>query len=103
MKLISNELLSLVDNQNQGGTSINVNVYGGTTGYGYNNPANIGQVNNLSLSNKALLSSYFKRRMFGIIYMVVVLILLVTSSVFTDMGFNIGQMIFDAVKNFLGY
>lgn len=103
MKLISNELVSLIDSQGQTGTSINVNVYGGTTGYNYTNPANIGQINNVNGGVKNLLLAYLKRRMIGVIYMVVVLMLLVTSTVFTDLGFNIGQMIFDVVKNFLGY
>lgn len=103
MKLISNELKSLINEQGQSGTSINVNVYGGTTGYDYSNPANLGQINNINGSTKNLIFAYLKRRIFAIIYIVVVLVLLLMSSVFTDLGFNIGQMIFNAIKSFLGY
>ena len=36
MKLISNELKYLVDKKNMSGTSVNVNIGGGTTGYALN-------------------------------------------------------------------
>lgn len=101
MRLISNELKSIIDSSSQQGTSVNINVYGGTTGY--NRPVNVGQINNINGGVKDLLVTYFKRRAVAVIFMVIVLMLLVTTSLFTDMGLNIGQVIFNAVSNFLGY
>ena len=103
MKLISNELVSLINAQSQTGTSVNVNVWGGTTGYDSSNPANIGQINNVQGGVKNLLVAYFKRRALGIIYLVVVLMLLVTTSITTDLGFNIGQFSIDLIKSLLGF
>ena len=96
MKLISNELSSLLSENGQQGTSINVSVSGGTVTPGY-----LGTVNNLSGNSKRnnLLKAYLKRRSLGIVYMTIVLILLLTTSLFTDLGFNIGQ----AVIEFLGF
>lgn len=48
---------------------------------------------------KKLVIEYAKRRTFGIIFSVVVLLLLVTTSVFTDLGLNIGE----AIIRFLGF
>ena len=55
------------------------------------------------MQNRKILVEYFKRRAVGIIYMVVVLILLVTTSIFTDLGFNIGEFIFEKISSFLGF
>lgn len=53
-----------------------------------------------SLNNKkVLIVNYFKARMINIIFAVFVMILLVTTSVFTDTGMNIGK----AILNFLGF
>lgn len=48
---------------------------------------------------KKLVIEYAKRRTFGIVFSVVVLLLLVTTSVFTDLGLNIGE----AIIRFLGF
>lgn len=53
-----------------------------------------------SLNNKkVLIVNYFKARLINIIFAVFVMILLVTTSVFTDAGMNIGK----AILNFLGF
>lgn len=80
MMLISNELKSIIDRQGQG------------------NQANRGSSQNMS--NRDILRTYIKRRTVGIVYMVIVLMLLLTSSFFTDTGLNIGQLIFDYVGKF---
>lgn len=103
MKLISNELKYLVDRQNMTGTSVNINVGGGTTGYAFGNGVNVGQVNNINGGVKSLLFEYFKLRAKALVFIVIVVILLIQSTVFTDFGLNIGEAIFDWVKNFLGY
>ena len=73
MVLISRELQSLIsDNEER-----------------FKNPA----------EKKKLVIEYAKRRTFGIIFSVVVLLLLVTTSVFTDLGLNIGE----AIIRFLGF
>lgn len=52
--------------------------------------------------NESIVVRYFKRRAVSIVYMVVVLMLLVTTSLFTDMGLNIGELIYKGVRSFLG-
>ena len=103
MKLISNELKYLVDKQNMSGTSVNVNIGGGTTGYAYGRGYNAGQIDNINGGVKSLIFEYFKIRAKVLVFIVVVVILLVQSTVFTDFGINIGVAIFEWVKNFLGY
>lgn len=88
---ISSELRSLVSNVQTNGQISQDRNFTATTGI------------NLMQSKKNLLVEYFKRRAVGIIYMVVVLILLVTTSIFTDLGFNIGELIFEKVSSFLGF
>ena len=92
MKLISNELQSLLQ-QNTTGTQVNMNVGGGTTGYAYGRGMNMGSVNNIQGNQKYLLTAYLKRRAWAIIITVVVIMLLLTSSIFTDFGFDIGDYI----------
>lgn len=88
---ISSELRSLVSNvQTNGQTSQDRN-FTATTG------------TNLMQNKKNLLVEYFKRRAVGIIYTVVILMLLVTTSLFTDLGLNIGQSIYNVVSKFLGF
>lgn len=88
---ISSELRSLVSNvQTNGQTSQDRN-FTATTGV------------NLMQNKKNLLVEYFKRRAVGIIYTVVILMLLVTTSLFTDLGLNIGQTIYNVVSKFLGF
>ena len=88
---ISRELRSLVSNVQTNGQISQDRNFTATTGI------------NLMQSKKNLLVEYFKRRAVGIIYMVVVLILLVTTSIFTDLGFNIGEFIFEKASSFLGF
>jgi hypothetical protein len=88
---ISSELRSLVFNVQTSGQISQDRNFTATTGV------------NLMQNKKNLLVEYFKRRAVGIIYMVVVLILLVTTSIFTDLGFNIGEFIFEKISSFLGF
>ena len=46
-----------------------------------------------------VIKNYFKRRALSIVFSVIVLMILVTTSLFTDFGLNIGQAILD----FLGF
>lgn len=88
---ISRELRSLVSNVQTNGQISQGRNFTATAGV------------NLMQNKKNLLVEYFKRRVVGIIYMVVVLILLVTTSIFTDLGFNIGEFIFEKASSFLGF
>jgi hypothetical protein len=88
MNLISNELKSLIDN-NQSGTS--ANRQGNNTQQGYS-----GGIENL-------LTAYIRRRAYALIIIACVLVLLVTTSVFTDLGLNIGQALFDFFSKLLGF
>ena len=88
MVLISRELQSLLDSNS---STVNVNI---NTMYG-----NGGQLQS-SINNKNnLLHSYIKRRVVSIVFAVIVLMLLVTTSLFTDLGLNIGG----AILRFLGF
>lgn len=51
----------------------------------------------------AMLKPYIKRRIFSIIFLVVVLLILVTTSVFTDLGLNIGEAILRVASKLLGF
>lgn len=94
MVLISRELRSLIDDNSN---VINVTA---TTYHDLNNTSRT----NFNLTpTRNLIFAYLKRRAVAVIFMVIVLMLLVTTSLFTDMGLNIGQVIFNAVSNFLGY
>lgn len=94
MVLISRELRSLID-----ANSNNINVTATTTDIFRGNSRT-----NFNLSpTRNLIFAYLKRRAVAVIFMVIVLMLLVTTSLFTDMGLNIGQVIFNAVSDFLGY
>ena len=88
MVLISRELQSLLDSNS---STVNVNI---NTMYG-----NEGQLQS-SINNKNnLLHSYIKRRVVSIVFAVIALMLLVTTSLFTDLGLNIGG----AILRFLGF
>lgn len=98
MKLISRELQSLVS-QNSMTTNVNMNVGGGTTGYAYGRGYNAGSMQNQQgITQKQLLIAYLKRRSISIIITVAVIIILLTSSIFTDFGFNIGDYILSWFK-----
>lgn len=51
-----------------------------------------------NMPQKALIMSYFKKRAYAVIVIVVVVFLLIGSSVFTDFGLNIGEMLLSFVK-----
>ena len=89
MVLISRELQSLLVSNS---STVNVNV---NNMYG-----NEGQLQSrVNSSRDNLLRSYVKRRALSIVFSVIVLMILVTTSLFTDFGLNIGQAILD----FLGF
>lgn len=87
---ISSELRSLV-NAGQVGMPMMSNAFGG-----------IGMPNQVANTNSNLILTYFKRRIVSIVLIVVVFMLLVTSTVFTDFGLNIGNMLYRYVTKFLG-
>jgi hypothetical protein len=93
MKLISNELVSLL-NTTTTTNNIQVNTIYGSQG---------NTSNTVSNQTKNLLVAYFKRRAVGIIYVIVVLVLLLTTSIFTDLGFNVGEFILRCFKSILGF
>ena len=87
MRLISNELASLIRQQGVQGTQVNMYRYGGTQTQGY-----IGTQGNIQ-ENRLTIGKYFKRRTIAIVFDIAVLIILLTSSVFTDFGFRIGEYV----------
>ena len=88
MVLISRELQSLLDSNS---STVNVNI---NTMYG-----NEGQLQSSVNNKNNLLHSYIKRRVVSIVFAVIALMLLVTTSLFTDLGLNIGG----AILRFLGF
>lgn len=98
MILISRELKSLLDAPD---ISTTVNAYGHD--YNTGTYGRVGQINNSIgkplIGSKEFFKLYLKRRAFSLILLAAVLILLVTTSLFTDLGLNIGQ----AILNFLGF
>lgn len=90
MNLISRDLENLLKSNGQVGTSVNVTVSGGTLPVGTHN---VGQINNISGSSSSLLSRYIKLRAKNLVFLAVVIGLLLFSSLFTDMGLNIGGLI----------
>lgn len=85
---ISNELKSLV----RGGQLGAVNSqYAGMPGMQMPTP------------NRNIMLMYLKRRAVGIVLVVVVFMLLITSTVFTDFGLNIGNMIYRYAAKLLGF
>lgn len=90
--LVSNELRSLLGlgNATSAAPRGGYNRYGGTAQF------QTGMTN----SNVAL--AYLKRRAVGVVLIVAVFMLLVTSTVFTDFGLNIGQMVYSWVSGLLG-
>lgn len=65
---------------------------------------NIGQGNAKTvIPSSNIMVTYLKRRAVSIVIIVVVFMLLVTSSVFTDFGLNIGSMIYQTAAEFLGF
>lgn len=87
---ISSELRSLV-NAGQVGATMTNNAFGG-----------IGMPTQVANTNSDLILTYFKRRIVSIVLIVVVFMLLVTSTVFTDFGLNIGNMLYRYATKFLG-
>lgn len=87
---ISSELRSLV-NAGQVGMPMTNNAFGG-----------IGMPTQVANTNSNLILTYFKRRIVSIVLIVVVFMLLVTSTVFTDFGLNIGNMLYRYATKFLG-
>lgn len=87
---ISSELRSLV-NAGQVGMPMTNNAFGG-----------IGMPTQVTNTNSNLILTYFKRRIVSIVLIVVVFMLLVTSTVFTDFGLNIGNMLYRYATKFLG-
>lgn len=87
---ISSELRSLV-NAGQVGMPMMNNAFGG-----------IGMPTQVANTNSNLILTYFKRRIVSIVLIVVVFMLLVTSTVFTDFGLNIGNMLYRYATKFLG-
>lgn len=59
----------------------------------------IGTNSNTGKIQGNVIKNYFKRRALSIVFSVIVLMILVTTSLFTDFGLNIGQAILD----FLGF
>lgn len=59
----------------------------------------IGTNSNTGKIQGNMIKNYFKRRALSIVFSVIVLMILVTTSLFTDFGLNIGQAILD----FLGF
>lgn len=53
--------------------------------------------------NQNIILTYLKRRAVSIVIIVVVFMLLVTSSVFTDFGLNIGNMLYQNAAKFMGF
>lgn len=88
---ISSDLKSLV---NAG--QVNVTMTSGSAGYGQG-PVQVGT------TNSNIMLKYFKRRAVSIVVIVVVFMLLVTSTVFTDFGLDIGSMIYRQAAKFLGF
>lgn len=88
---ISRELKSLVQ-QGQVNVTVTSNSYGGVVGQG--------KVQN---SNSNILVTYLKRRAVSIVIIIAVFMLLVTSTVFTDFGLNLGKMIYQYAAKFLGF
>lgn len=85
---ISNELKSLV---NAGQVSYTL------TSGAVHGQAQFGQ------SNQNIMLMYLKRRAVNIVLTVVVFMLLVTSTVFTDFGLDVGNMIYQQAAKFLGF
>lgn len=94
MKLISSDLVSVLNSQGQNGTSVNVTVSGGTTPQGY-----AGQVNNVSGNRNNLMSRYLMKRAVSLVIIGLTLIVILYSSMFTDLGLNIGELLL----RFLGF
>ena len=83
----------------------------------YSNSTNANSNNSKDSKNICLISSelqqmvsfnnldvkeYLKRRSISIIVTVTILIILVSSTIFTDIGINIGQLIFDYICSLFG-
>ena len=66
------------------------------------NYMNYNRGNNQQKSNSQMLALYFKERSVSIVIIITVLILLVSTSVFTDFGLNIGEFLYDLFMNLLG-
>lgn len=65
---------------------------------------NIGQGNAQTvIPSSNIMVTYLKRRAISIVIIVAVFMLLVTSSVFTDFGLNIGSMLYQTAAKFFGF
>ena len=53
--------------------------------------------------SKNLALAYLKKRAVNVIFMVIVLMLLVTTSLFTDFGLNVGEAIYQKLSSLLGF
>lgn len=90
MNLISRDLENLLQSHGQVGTTVNMTVSGGTLPPGVHNA---GQINNINGSKGSLLHRYIKYRAKNLVFLGIVISLLLFSSLFTDMGLNIGGLI----------
>ncbi len=86
--LISTELRNIVIKMGSG-TNVEINHWGNV---GINS-GKLHQVQKVKTTSGSILTEYLKARVFSLIYLVVALILL-TSSLFTDCGLNVGNFIF---------